>query len=90
MPIQSIPDEEMAFKLVQLYVSDVSRKGEKRQMGLDTIINAYFYTLLRLQKKKKEMGYLEPAVDREEEELSAASALEELPMTGLEDQFNFD
>lgn len=76
--------------MVQLYVTDVSRKGEKRQMGLDTIINAYFYTLLRMKKKKKEMGYLEPVVEKEEEELSGIASLEGLPMPDLDDQFNFD
>jgi hypothetical protein len=68
--VEEIPDEEMAFKIVDLYVHEVSQRGEKRQMGLDTIINAYFYTLLRLKKKKKEMGMLEPAVEKEEETLS--------------------
>jgi len=88
MPEDKPSDEEMAFKLVSLYVSEVSRKGEKRQMGLDTIINAYFYTLLRLKKKRKEMEYIEPAVKREEEEL--ASSLDELPIPQMDDQFNFD
>ena len=38
-------------------------------MGLDTIINAYMYTLLRLKKKKEEAGLMEPIVEKEEEEL---------------------
>ncbi len=67
---EEIPDEEMAYKLVELYVREVSQRGERRQMGLDTIINAYFYTLLRLRKKRKEMGLLEEAVVKEETQLA--------------------
>jgi len=60
-------DEETAFKLVELYVRDVSKGHEKRQMGLDTIMNAYFYALLRIQRKSREMKALEAAVEKEEE-----------------------
>jgi len=58
--------EEIAFKLVELYVSEVSKSHEKRQMGLDTIMNAYFYALLRIKRKDKEMAALTKAVEAEE------------------------
>ncbi len=60
------PEEEMAFRLVQLYVQEVSQRGEKRQMGLDTIINAYFYTLTRLRNKHEEMERARNAVEERE------------------------
>ena len=63
-------DEEMAFKMVELYLRDVSQRGDKRQMGLDTIINAYFYALGRLKNKDKELGLMEEAVEKEETGLS--------------------
>jgi len=63
-------DEEMAFKMVELYLRDVSQRGDKRQMGLDTIINAYFYALGRLKNKDKELDIIEEAVEKEEEELT--------------------
>jgi len=85
-----IPDEEMAFRLVKLYVEEISQRGEKRRMGLDTIINAYFYTLIRLRKKKQEMEIIEEAVEREEEELG--EGIEKVffpePKSGKE-QFDF-
>jgi hypothetical protein len=59
-------DDELAFRLVRLYVKEVSKGHEKRQMGLDTIMNAYFYALLRISRKKKEMAALEAAVETEE------------------------
>ncbi len=62
-------DDELAFKLVELYVKDVSKGHEKRQMGLDTLLNAYFYALLRITRKHRETGALAKAVEREEEVL---------------------
>lgn len=59
-------DEEIAYRLVELYVREISRGPERRKMGLDTIINAYYYSLARLKKKKKEMGIFETAVEEEE------------------------
>jgi len=59
-------DDELAFRLVELYVQEVSKGHEKRQMGLDTLLNAYFYALLRINRKNKEMSALSRAVDREE------------------------
>lgn len=65
----AVSDEEMSFKLVKLYFEEIARLGFKRSMDLDAIINAYFYTLLRLKRKKKEMGSIMVAVEDEEEEL---------------------
>ena len=78
----------MAYKLVDLYVREISQRGEKRQMGLDTIINAYFYTLMRLKKKKDEMGIIEPAVEKEEERLE--ESLEEVSFPSSDEQFDFE
>lgn len=58
-------DDELAFRLVELYVQEVSKGHEKRQMGLDTLLNAYFYALLRINRKNREMSALSKAVDRE-------------------------
>ena len=61
-----LTDEEIAFRLVELYVRHISQRGEKRQMGLDTIINAYVYTLGRLENKRQEINLMEEAVQKEE------------------------
>lgn len=79
---KKISDEEIAYKLVKLYVGEISRGGEKRRMGLDTIINAYYYTLTRLKRKKEELGLFEVAVEKEEEaaeELGLPIGEEEMP-----------
>ncbi len=66
MAIKRAPsDEEIAYRLVELYVSEISRGPERRKMGLDTIINAYYYALARL-KKKKEIAIFETALKEEE------------------------
>ena len=64
--IKKPSDEEIAYRLVELYVREISRGPERRKMGLETIINAYYYTLARLKKKKEEMGIFETAVEKEE------------------------
>jgi hypothetical protein len=81
-------DEEMAYKIVELYVREISQRGEKRQMGLDTIINAYFYTLSRLKKKKEEMGIMEPVVEKEEEKLE--EGIEQVFFPEGSKQFDFE
>ena len=67
-------DEEIAFKLVELYVMEISKGHEKRQMGLDTILNAYFYALLRIMRKNEEMRALARAVEKEEEVIEKEAA----------------
>ncbi len=63
------PDEKTAFELVELYVEHISKGHEKRRMGLDTIVNAYFYALLRIKRKNKELRAITSAVEKEEEKL---------------------
>jgi hypothetical protein len=79
-------DEEVAYKLVELYVRDISQRGEKRQMGIDSIINAYFYALARVKNKTDELGLMEPAVEKHEEALS--DSLEEIKFPSSSEDFN--
>ena len=44
-------DEEVAFRVVRLYFEEVARLGFKRQLDMDQIINAYFYTLKKIKDK---------------------------------------
>jgi len=67
--VYGLPDEEVACRLVKLYVEEAMRLGDKRKMDLDTIINAYFYSLQRLKRKEEELSALEELVDKEEKEL---------------------
>lgn len=69
--IDSIPDEEMAFRLVKLYFEEIARLGFKRKLDLDAIINAYFYALSRLERKEIEMKVIKEKVLKEESELEA-------------------
>lgn len=56
-------NDELALKLVELYIKELSATHEKRQMGLDTILNAYFYSLLRITRKKEEILAMKRAVE---------------------------
>ena len=56
-------DEEVAFRIVRLYFEEIARLGFKRQLDLDQILNAYFYTLKKVKDKeamKKAIMELEP------------------------------
>lgn len=48
-------DEEVAFRIVRLYFQEIARLGFKRQLDIDQIINAYFYTLKKLGNKDAAM-----------------------------------
>jgi len=74
-----LTDEEMAEKLVNLYLQEVARLGLKRNLGLDEVINAYYYALHRLSQKNEAMQRMEKAVKREEQELQTATRRDIVP-----------
>lgn len=58
-------NEELALELVKLYVEEIARLGLKRKLDLDSVINAYLYTLARLNKKSEEMKIFEKVAEEE-------------------------
>lgn len=64
-------DQEIAFKIVRLYFEDIARLGFKRQLDLDQMINAYFYTLNRFKGKDKAIREATERVIREERTITA-------------------
>ncbi len=60
---------EVALGLTKIYFEELLRSGVRRQMELDDLINAYVYTLSRLEKTDKEMEIMQPAIEKEEKEL---------------------
>jgi len=52
----SVTDEEIAQRLVKLYFEEIARLGFKRSLDLDSIINAYYYTLERIKRKNIELS----------------------------------
>jgi hypothetical protein len=45
--------EDIAMRIVHLYFEEIARLGFKRQLDLDQIIGAYFYTLTKLESADK-------------------------------------
>jgi prefoldin subunit 5 len=45
-----VPPETVAYDVVKLYFEEIARLGFKRSLDLDSIINAYFYTLEKLRQ----------------------------------------
>jgi hypothetical protein len=64
-------DENVAFHLVKLYLEQIARLGFKRKLDMDTVINAYFYTLDRLKHKKDELKIMDKLVEKQETKLRA-------------------
>ena len=64
-------DEEVAFKIVRLYFEDIARLGFKRQLDLDQMINAYFYTLRKLKNKDRVLKEVTEKVIREEKTITS-------------------
>ncbi|MBI4044832.1 MAG: hypothetical protein HY392_03930 [Candidatus Diapherotrites archaeon] len=57
-----VSDEEIALKLAGLYFKEVARLGFKRSLELDSVINAYFYSLARIRRKDTESKEIISAV----------------------------
>ena len=77
--VPGVPDEEMAFRIVRLYFEEIARLGFKRRLDLDAIINAYFYSLARLQRKDTELKFISKKVLKEEAALSRETKEEMIP-----------
>lgn len=52
-------DEELALRMLEIYFTEVARFGFKRSLVLDEVINAYFYSLARIQRKDIELEEIE-------------------------------
>ena len=50
---------------MKLYFEEIARIGFKRNLSLDSILNAYFYALHKLKNKDKEMKKLSRLIEEE-------------------------
>src|SRR3989338_296713 len=66
----SMEIEQVAIRLVDMYFKEVARMGFKRTLDLDSVVNAYYYTLERLERKGVEEKYFQKEVERTERQLS--------------------
>lgn len=79
-----LPDEEVALRLVRLYLGEVARPKLKRTVDLDSVLNAYFYALRRVGNKEKELKAIEKIVEEEEKEIASESKQQLIPAPGEE------
>jgi hypothetical protein len=70
-------DEEVAFRIVRLYFEDIARTGFKRQLDLDQMVNAYFYTLKKLKAKDAAMKEISAKIIKDEKAITS----KEIPST---------
>lgn len=53
MAVTCLSNEEIAARIVDVYFKEIARFGFKRSLNLDEVINAYYYTLSKLEDKDK-------------------------------------
>ncbi|MBN2066968.1 MAG: hypothetical protein JW744_00690 [Candidatus Diapherotrites archaeon] len=58
-------DEAIALRMLDVYFTEIARYGLKRRLTLDEVINAYFYALLRVERKGIELNEIKKAILRE-------------------------
>jgi hypothetical protein len=52
-----VSNEEIAHQIVHLYFQEIARLGIKRRLDLDEVVQAYFYTLNRLNAGSGSTGH---------------------------------
>ncbi|MCX6798656.1 MAG: hypothetical protein NTW59_00995 [Candidatus Diapherotrites archaeon] len=62
--VRGFGDEELVLNLLDIYFTEVIRHGLKRSLTLDEIINAYFYALLRVERKGIELQEIEKIINK--------------------------
>ena len=77
-----LSNEEIAASLVKTYFKEVARLGYKRRLTLDETINAYYYTLSRLQNRGFEIEKARKKVLRDEADLKSETRDELFPEPG--------
>ena len=80
-----VPREEIAFRLVKLYLEEAARVGFKRNLEFDDVINAYFYALGRLNRQTEELAEIAEIIRDEESKLATETKEELFP--GEKDRF---
>lgn len=76
---KGMSNEEVAAKLVQIYFKEIARLGHKRRLTLDETINAYYYTLSKIQNKSQGMNQVKNEVIEDEQELKTETKDELFP-----------
>jgi hypothetical protein len=58
------PDWEhmVAYKLVDLYVKELTERKEKQMLDIEGLVEAYLYTLGRLKASEHEMAHIVKAI----------------------------
>ncbi len=81
-------DGEVAFRIVRLYFEEIARLGFKRQLDLDQIINAYFYTLKKLGNKEELIRKATIEIKNAEKQMVVQKNSETTEQKTIEKKFN--
>jgi len=56
---------EAAYKLVDLYVKELTERRDKKALDLEGIVEAYLYVLGRLNAGKAEIGHITEMIEQQ-------------------------
>jgi hypothetical protein len=59
---EDLSDEELALRMVKLYFKEIAQLGYKASLDLDKVINAYLYSLSRVQRRDIEISRIAEAL----------------------------
>jgi len=59
-----LAEEELALRMIDTYFTEVARYGFKRKLTLDEVVNAYFYSLMRIERKHVELGSMTQRIEK--------------------------
>lgn len=76
---KKLSEEEIALRIVGIYFEQVARRGVKRQIDFDSMINAYFYVLQKLNNKDELLASMKSKVVLEEKKLLNQSKTDLFP-----------
>jgi hypothetical protein len=79
-PVETDWEYDVAYKLVDLYVKELTERRDKKMLNIEGLVEAYLYVLGRLKASEHEMGQIVKAVKdelRRKPEVAEASGIKE-------------
>jgi len=64
-PVEADWEHDIAYRLVDLYVKELTEHRDKRMLNIEGLVEAYLYVLSRLKSSEHEMGQITKAMKGE-------------------------
>ena len=67
--VHKLTDQEVAFRVLNIYFEEVARRGIKRKLDFDSILNSYFYVLEKVKSTDSVLPEFKEKIVKEEERM---------------------